>query len=418
MNDNEDIRRALADLAGNPAPRDLKPGVHKRVAEIHRRRQSGTAVALSVVTLVAGLTLSRLPALHGDNPTAASSPTASADATDSTDPTASPTRSAAASKKPTQAIVAPTATTRSTEPATPRGTGGSKAGQASTSNATSGATSGATPAAPTGGAGSTAPSSKVAATVKPTTTPSISVVAAGPDLTKEELGATLTAVTDADGSDAPYTTLTLQVKGKIYGSLNDVDMGYRESGGRSGIHREYKSAGACTIQTGELHDVDQSFTFRYRFRLAASYTPSAKISTWDHNCTYGVPRREWSLLPTVTIATGSSLSNGPEPIVINISAKAQGAAISLGIASDDSDGHIRTTTVDWGAGGAPVDLGGDPKACDDSGGRYWPDSYARIFTTSPTLASGTYTVTVTTTSTGCDGKDSQSATKQVTVVVP
>jgi hypothetical protein len=413
MNDNEDIRRALADLAGNPAPRDLKPGVHQRVAELHRRRQSGTALALSVLTLATGLTLSRLPAMRGENPTAQSSPNVSASPSPSTetDTSATPTTKAASSK-PTQAVALPTTTARTGEPSG-RHTNGSTSGQgASTGTATSAP---ATTATTSGGPATKKPST-AAGTAKPSVTPSASTTS-GPDPTKESLEASLTAVTDADGSDAPYTTLTLHVTGKIYGSLNDVDMGYRESGGRSGIHREYKSAGPCVIQTGQLHDVDQSFTFRYRFRLAGTYTPSAKISAWDHNCTYGVPRREWSLLPTVTIARGSSLSNGPEPIVINISAKAQGAAISLGIASDDSDGHIRTTTVDWGAGGAPVDLGGDAKACDDSGGRYWPDSYARIFTTSPNLAPGTYTVTVTTTSTGCDGKDSQSATKQATVVI-
>jgi hypothetical protein len=356
--------------------------------------------------------VSRLPALQDGNQTAATAPTASAGATDSADPTASATRPAAASKKPTQAIVVPTTSVPTTESATTRGTGGG--GQTSTGSATNGAA--------TNGAATTTPSttkpSKAAATVKPSATPSSSVTAAEPDLKKEELGATLTAVTDADGSDAPFTTLSLHVQGKIYGSLDDVDITYRTAGARSTIHRDNKVTGACVPQTGQLHEIDEMVTFRYRFRLAAAYVPSVTIRTWDHNCTSGVARREWKVLPTVDISTGSALSNGPEPIVINMSGTPQGSVIALSVASSDPDGYIRTATVDWGAGGSLEVLGGDSNPCDESGGRYWPDSWTRHNVKSPPLAAGTYTVTATVTSTGCDGKDSQSATKQVTVVVP
>jgi hypothetical protein len=242
----------------------------------------------------------------------------------------------------------------------------------------------------------------------PTTTP-----AAG-----EALSADIATSTIEDGSAAPETIVTVHVKGTIYGSLGSVMVWYTKA-----HHVGYtdSQARACAVEDGQLHDVDETFSFRTRYRAAGAEQIDATVTTLDQTCATAATQRQWPFSAAVSIRAGSTLSNGVQPVTLIVgAAQVQASRITVNTSANDPDGYVSGFTVDWGTGTPDSFPGGNGANCSatEYGGVFWPNGPGSGMFTSPVLPAGTYTVTVTATATGCDGKDTQTAQQKLIVTVP
>ena len=122
----------------------------------------------------------------------------------------------------------------------------------------------------------------------------------------------------------------------------------------------------------------------------------------------------------IAVRAGSTTTNGPVP------PHAEGPSVvgahepldrTVYATLADADGYVSGAVVDWGDGEA-VEVT-TPKACEDGSGRHYPLKGAlRVAEVHTYPRSGTYTVTVRFTSTGCAGGDPQQSSATVTHVVP
>ena len=462
MSEHDDIRRALEELSSHGPQRDRKPAVYERIAVVRRRRQMAGGVSLSVLTLVSAVAFAAMPGRNAgiddsflvtsDTPSPPAPPAPSAPSRDpvtpppppsSQVPTATPTAttpprtrqqtvapnvgSASASTatvpaaKPGNAIVAqPAATTvptlAATTPSTVRVLPSnvvpvpvSSVAVAPSAAPTATATATAGPSAKPSVAASTTASSTVSAT------PVSSSPVTSPAAPGEVLDVNISAVTSAEGA-APETTVTVKVHGMIVGSLDRVTVWYTK------VHRVgYTDTQAvpCTPRDGQLRVVDETFVFRTRYRAAGETQIDVAVTTLDERCAPPAQERAWPFSESVVIPLGSALSNGVESPVLSVGAQVEGSRIIVNANASDADGYVSEFVVNWGTG-APVSFpGGNGANCEanEIGGIFWPDLNGSGRFESPVMTPGTYTVTVTATSTGCDRKSPQTDTKSLVVTI-
>lgn len=421
MTEHDDIRRGLEELSSHPPLRDRKAAVHERIAGVRRRRQISGGIAVSVVTLLAGIAFTSLaPMSRAPSDSSLTSP--------SETPTPAPTPSASSSravatadaKAPVRSIKATPGNVTGQSPAASKLT--QTAG--TTTTTTKSAIIPAIPPASTGTAAVTPPATIAPPTSKPPAPPSPSTTTspgASPTAspgTGELLTADIVAATVADGSAAPETIVTVHLKGTIYGSLGSVMVWYTKV-----HHVGYtdSQASACAVQDGKLHDIDETFTFRTRYRAAGAEQIDATVITLDKSCATDATQRQWPFSAAVSIPVGSTLSNGIQPVTLIVgTSQVQSSRITVSTSANDPDGYISGFTVNWGTGTPDTFPGGNGANCSASeyGGVFWPDGGGSGTFTSRILPAGTYSVTVSAISTGCDGKDAQTAQQSLTVTVP
>jgi len=251
--------------------------------------------------------------------------------------------------------------------------------------------------------------------VAPTPTPSPSLSPTATPTESLRYSAT-THVDPASGRDYPATVVDIHVTGAVFGGPVGRPVLYVDPNETMGY-----ASGAdtgCTTDAG-IHPIDKTFTIAYAFRQATSYP--VHFEFWSGTCGSGAgPRHDWQT--TLDITAASSRSNGPAQPYFHAAfaqATVSNGHIQITPSLIDDDGNIATMTVDWGNGDAPTttSIAG---TCDEPApaGKYWPVSSTTQTATSPPLSPGTYTVTVTTTSTGCDGNDPQTASTSHTFTVP
>lgn len=455
MSENDDIRRALEELSSHPPQRDRKPAVHERIAVARRRRQMAGGVTLSVVTLLSAIAVASLPAGQGrldestanrsESPTPPPPPSPSAPSGSTTPkPTDTEIKAVPDSKNPVPAhklrtasgpVIAASSPAARTAPAesplpvespassysAPATIRSAPAAAASTfprtppssvvspsaSGVPSATKSSSVPAKPTTSASTTAPTSPSSG---------VSASATTPATPGDALDADISVMTAAEGS-APESTVTVRVHGSITGSLDTVTVWYTK------LHRTGYTdaeARACTPRDGRLHDVDETFTFRTRYRSAGETQVDVTVSTLDEKCSPPVAERLWPFSQSVVIPVGSALSNGPKPVTLSLGAQVEGQRIVINASASDPDGYVSSFLVNWGTGTPEVFPGGNGANCSasEAGGVFWPDLNGSGRFTSPVLPSGPHTVTITATSTGCDGKDAQTNQQSVVVTLP
>lgn len=258
----------------------------------------------------------------------------------------------------------------------------------------------------------------------PTLSPSPSPIEPGPitptptPTPTESLAYTVTTrLGTAAGPGYPVTVVVVQATGYLPGDLIGAPYLFIDPNETMG-YVAGKDEGCSN--DGSWRSFDHTFTFSYPFREATAYPIHLNYFTGvcsDHGA--GVSR---NFRTTIDVTAGSTHSNGPaQPSVAipSATAKISGGQITIDPSMLDDDGNITQFTVDWGNGDAPSTYAVQQTCHDPSpSGKYWPYSALNRPATSPTLAPGTYTVTVTETSVGCDGQDPQTASTSHTFTVP
>ena len=220
-------------------------------------------------------------------------------------------------------------------------------------------------------------------------------------------------------SPATATTATLRVTGE------DDDGGIQVSGVSWGDGSSEPIAIAMpscawtgpppTTRPKDPGTLDASY--RHAWRHDGTYTVVVDVVS-DTGCAQPPGRSENARLRLrVEVREGEIVSNGPRrPAAHQVSLSADGTADGnydwalLGFV-DDADGWLGTATVDWGDGSQP-DVIDNNGTCDDGDGRHYPSSHLSLYS-GHDYEPGTYTITVSWTSTGCDGEDAQTGSTTV-----
>lgn len=225
-----------------------------------------------------------------------------------------------------------------------------------------------------------------------------------------------THLAPANGNGYAMTVVAIHVTGLLSGGVIGAPVLFIDPNETMGF---VDGADAkCTTSTG-MHSIDQTFTFTYAFREATSYP----IHFWfmSGTCAGGAVDERHDFRTTIDISNGNGQTNGPAQPYFYMpfySASVSGGQITIDPSLLDDDGNISQLSIDWGDGNPPTVIG-IQGACHDPApsGMYWPYTAMNQHATSPTLAPGTYTVTITETSTGCDGSDPQTASTSHTFTV-
>ncbi|MFL6240933.1 MAG: hypothetical protein ACJ735_15730 [Actinomycetes bacterium] len=358
MNHDDELRNALERMSATPP---VEPG---RVDEVHRRagrirqRRIALASAMSVLLLAAtvGLTLSLLGGSHNARLIEA---------------------------KPSPSVTdTPTPAAPTTTAPRPRPTPST------------------TPSAQTSSHGTVVSKAPV---IPPR-------VVDSPTPAQEELHVAVTSHQDPSApSDYPLTVITLHVTGNVSGDIHDLSVSYDDNMNRL----DGGSVHPTCVHDDSMRAVDDTYTFTFYYRNAGSYHVHGII--WTGTCSnHFSDKHDFS--DFIDVPVGSTHSNGMTQPDLTLNGSApSGNYLSLGVTAFDFDGWVNSITVDWGDGGSPV-VTSYPN-CFDWHGTTWPYGYQRESYTSPALAPGTYHVTVTTSTGGCDGNDLQTATQTWTATV-
>lgn len=115
----------------------------------------------------------------------------------------------------------------------------------------------------------------------------------------------------------------------------------------------------------------------------------------------------------ISVRRGATPSNGPLPPTVHIEDRRHlyenraslEAIFYLG--GGDEDGYVRRVVVDWGDGKSETLVAAPLSECEELPGQ-WPSTYLTGREAHHVYAPGTYILTVTVTSFGCDGFEVQS----------
>ena len=157
-------------------------------------------------------------------------------------------------------------------------------------------------------------------------------------------------------------------------------------------------------------------SFTHGYAVPGTYTLAAEASIYDP-CDANAARTLTAPTTIEITAADQAPSNGPAlpgAAVAAMPAQGQGPRTFTPIVSpSDEDGHVRSLTLEWGDG-TPADLVEIPLDGCTIGPNGWPGigDHARMdgAPLHTYAEAGTYTLTVTVTTTGCDGSSPQQAT--------
>lgn len=168
----------------------------------------------------------------------------------------------------------------------------------------------------------------------------------------------------------------------------------------------------------------KTFSTQHAYRKAGVYTINFEAFSGD--C--GRQPRRARVNGLVTISAGPVLSNGPlSPTIGGIQTPPRDyesggihddpSLVYLSYEANDTDGYVTQLKLDWGDGTPAVVVSYPLSECHDSPTR-WPGSTRREGTSHKYATSGAHTVTITATSTGCDGRNPQTSSTVVNVTAP
>jgi hypothetical protein len=167
------------------------------------------------------------------------------------------------------------------------------------------------------------------------------------------------------------------------------------------------------------HPSDQSKTFRHLYRKAGTYTVTAEARTQTGFCSFGGPSETVRATVTVTVTGEDLATNGPaEPSVTLTREPDDGPRTMVKIEIDDPDGYVAWYRIDWGDGTRAETRDGAAGCVYSPDNGYPTDGHVEGVEWHEYAEPGTYAVTVTATTAGCEGADQQTATGTLEVVVP
>lgn len=199
----------------------------------------------------------------------------------------------------------------------------------------------------------------------------------------------------------------------------DTDGGVVVIGFDPGDRREASRPGAPSVDCvardpgappRERPPASRTGDFTHAYRVAANRRLSVTVASGD--C--GRRPNYAELSGTITVLPGATTSNGPQEPRGGIFQNSESAApgsVRMSISASDVDGVVRRVTVDWGDGSTPsvVDVARDERDCANE-----PTAYPRSGNSHSLdhiyARPGSYTVTASIASTGCDGRNEQAAT--------
>lgn len=206
----------------------------------------------------------------------------------------------------------------------------------------------------------------------------------------------------------------------------DTEGGVIVFGFNPGDQRHGSSAGVPIVDCsprdpdaprGERSPAQRTSDIDHAYRISAQRNFSVTVATGG--CDRKPHRAKVS--GTITVLPGIPPSNGPGLPEVFVGENLEGAPPSgvwMSIGASDRDGVIRHISIDWGDGSAPSVLEVEPGeySCIDEPIAF-PSSGVTHGVEHVYAAAGTYTVTATVESRGCDGTAAQSVTGTGTATV-
>lgn len=209
-------------------------------------------------------------------------------------------------------------------------------------------------------------------------------------------------------------TTTVSVSGAPYPVIGvDLDYGDGSTGHRPVPGGGVRFSSCDSRGTAGSHGAEYDFGHGYR----RSGTYDVRVLRVILECGEEIPFAGDPL--RLTVVPGPATSNGPElptstNCVLNpasFCAFPEGRTVRPFAGLSDPDGYVESAVIDWGDGSAPSEVHFPLAECQDPGGNRYPNNSRQLSVPEHTYAgTGTYTVTLTVVSTGCDGKNVQRAT--------
>jgi hypothetical protein len=174
-------------------------------------------------------------------------------------------------------------------------------------------------------------------------------------------------------------------------------------------------AGCVPPRPGEEPDrtpqpSDETKTFHHAYAKAGTYTVKVVADT-SRLCSPGHPVESMTKSAEVRVTGEDMPSNGPaQPRASILDPEGDFLAVAFTIAGSDADGVASAYSLDFGDGSAPLTGELWSGGCPPPGESGYPSGGGRQDVTHEYATAGTYTVTLTVTSTGCDGEHPQTGT--------
>ncbi|MER3452945.1 MAG: hypothetical protein C4344_04635 [Acidimicrobiia bacterium] len=160
------------------------------------------------------------------------------------------------------------------------------------------------------------------------------------------------------------------------------------------------------------------FLFQHAYRVPGTYSVEIALERCRSREVVKAAPVRVSVDPP---ADGVLPSNGPrEPGVSGLSGATPEAdgTVRLNVGASDRDGFIRTINVDWGDGSSPTEVSWPLRDCHDTPTSYPKDSRVATRVEHRYPTPGTFRITLTAISTGCDGESPQIARQDGEVTIP
>lgn len=170
----------------------------------------------------------------------------------------------------------------------------------------------------------------------------------------------------------------------------------------------------CNASEGSSAPAQTNFPMQvsHAYRSPGQYTVKVSASTSD-SCNDKNPSETVTTVGAVNVDAAAAPSNGPQPPAVSLTPNPNGTMpedphVSVLAKMNDGDGYISRVVTDWNDGTAPSVLTYPLSDCKDPQST-WPSSNRSESLEHIYAAPGTYNVSVTVTSTGCDGENAQQA---------
>lgn len=180
-------------------------------------------------------------------------------------------------------------------------------------------------------------------------------------------------------------------------------------------------APSCAPPTGPPHPAQETRVLRHSYRTPGTYPIRVQVITGHCQDT---PPETVEVQGKISIQQGGATpSNGPLAPTVHIEDRRHlyeerpplEAWFYLG--GGDEDGFVRRVVVDWGDGKVETLVNAPLSECEEPPGQ-WPSTYLTGQEAHHLYAPGTYTLTVTVTSVGCDGLDVQTRSDDFELTSP